>query len=57
MGIIEMIAERRKEEGRKENQIATIKNMLAAGKLSMEEIAVYAGVSVYFVKKVRQGKI
>lgn len=44
------------EEGQAKNQIAVVKNMVAAKEFSDEKIASIVGVSVDFVKEVRQGK-
>jgi hypothetical protein len=60
MGVIEQLAEIRKEEGREEGrmekEVTVVKNLLSATKFPLEKIASIAGVSVAFVKEVRKGK-
>jgi hypothetical protein len=60
MNTIEYIRQEAREEGLVEgqakNQITVVKNMVAAKEFSDEKIASIVGVSVDFVKEVRQGK-
>ena len=60
MGVIEQLAEIRKEEGREEGrtekEIIVVKNLLSATKFSLEKIASIAGVSVAFVKEIKKEK-
>jgi hypothetical protein len=60
MGIIEQVKQMKldkaKEEGRTEKEISVVQKLLVSTDFSDVRIADLAGVSVTFVKEVREGK-
>jgi hypothetical protein len=54
MGIIEQLAEIKAEEVRKEGKQESVRLFLANTEFSMSKIANLVGVSIYFVKKVKE---
>ncbi|MGC4232699.1 MAG: hypothetical protein QM594_06945 [Niabella sp.] len=53
MNTLDIYIEKGREEGIEKGKEQVVKNLLAAGKFSIAEIAGFAGVSEAFVKKIQ----